>query len=113
MRKVTHFFPIIGFSIIEFSNLGEGLYKLDDESAIGFSIANLNAGSIKVTTEFRPFGTGETINFGTSAFSLGYARQFTEQFSAGLTVRYLHEQAGTMRLNGILFDAGTFYKTGL
>jgi len=90
-----------------------GLYKLDDESAIGFSIANLNAGSIKVTTEFRPFGTGETINFGTSAFSLGYARQFTEQFSAGLTLRYLHEQAGTMRLNGVLFDAGTFYKTGL
>jgi len=90
-----------------------GLYKMDEESAIGFSIANLNAGSIKVTTEFRPFGTGETINFGTSAFSLGYARQFTEQFSAGLTLRYLHEQAGTMRLNGVLFDAGTFYKTGL
>lgn len=90
-----------------------GLYKLDDESSIGFSIANLNAGSIKVTTEFRPFGTGETINFGTSAFSLGYARQFTEQFSAGITVRYLHEQVGTLRMNGVLFDAGTFYRTGL
>jgi len=90
-----------------------GLYKLDDESAIGFSIANLNAGSIKVTTEFRPFGTGETINFGTSAFSLGYARQFTEQFSAGITVRYLHEQVGTLGMNGVLFDAGTFYRTGL
>jgi len=90
-----------------------GLYKVDEESAIGFSIANLNAGSIKVTTEFRPFGTGETINFGTSAFSLGYARQFTEQFSAGLTIRYLHEQVGTLRMNGVLFDAGTFYRTGL
>jgi len=90
-----------------------GLYKLDDESSIGFSIANLNAGSIKVTTEFRPFGTGETINFGTSAFSFGYARQFTEQFSAGITVRYLHEQVGKLRMNGVLFDAGTFYRTGL
>ena len=90
-----------------------GLYKLDDESSIGFSMGNLNAGSIKVTTEFRPFGTGETINFGTSAFSLGYARQFTEQFSAGVTVRYLHEQVGTLRMNGVLFDAGTFYRTGL
>lgn len=90
-----------------------GLYKLDDESSIGVSMSNLNAGSIKVTTEFRPFGTGETINFGTSAFSLGYARQFTEQFSAGITLRYLHEQVGTLRLNGVLFDAGTFYRTGL
>jgi len=90
-----------------------GLYKLDDESSIGFSMGNLNAGSINVTTEFRPFGTGETINFGTSAFSLGYARQFTEQFSAGVTVRYLHEQVGTLRMNGVLFDAGTFYRTGL
>ncbi len=90
-----------------------GLYKLDDESSIGFSMGNLNAGSIKVTTEFRPFGTGETINFGTSAFSLGYARQFTEQFSAGVTVRYLHEQVGMLRMNGVLFDAGTFYRTGL
>ena len=90
-----------------------GLYKLDDESSIGFSMGNLNAGSINVTTEFRPFGTGETINFGTSAFSLGYARQFTEQFSAGVTVRYLHEQVGTLSMNGVLFDAGTFYRTGL
>ena len=91
----------------------QGIYRVDDESAIGIGFSTLSSGMIAVTTEFKPFGSGEFINFSSTAFSVAYARQFTEQFSAGVTMRYLHENAGSLRMSGVLFDAGTFYKTGL
>lgn len=89
------------------------LYKIDDASTIGIGINNLTAGSIAVTTEFRPFGTGEFIDFRSLSFGLSYAQQFTEQFSSGITVKYFDERFGVIGLKGVLFDAGTYYKTGL
>lgn len=89
------------------------IYKINDASTIGIGINNLSAGSIAVTTEYRPLGTGEFIDFRTLSFGISYAQQFTEQFSSGITVKYLDERFGVLGLKGVLFDAGTFYKTGL
>jgi hypothetical protein len=89
------------------------IWRIDDESALGLGMNLLSAGNIPVTTEFKPMGTGQTFTYRALALGLSYARQFTEQFSAGLTVRYLDEMYGVAGLKGLLFDAGTYYKTGL
>lgn len=89
------------------------VYHVDENNALGASIGLLGVGSIPVTTEFQPRGTGETFRMQNINIGLTYSRQFTEQFSAGVTLHYIHEDLGKASLNGVLFDAGTYYRTGL
>ncbi|GAB1430441.1 hypothetical protein MASR2M18_12740 [Ignavibacteria bacterium] len=85
----------------------------DGEHNLGFHVAGIFVDPIRVTTEFQPLGTGTTFRYQSLQFSASYAKRFTDQFSAGITVRYVNEILGKASLNGILFDAGTFYRTGL
>lgn len=88
--------------------------RLDDgEHNFGFHVSGLFVAPIPITTEFRPLGTGETFRYQSLQFSASYAKRFTDQFSAGITIRYVNEILGKASLNGVLFDAGTFYRTGL
>lgn len=85
----------------------------DGEHTFGFHAAGLFTDPMRVTTEFRPYGTGETFRYQSLQFSASYAKRFTDQFSAGITVRYVDEILGKASLSGVLFDAGTYYRTGL
>ncbi len=91
----------------------QGVYHLDEANSLGVSMSILEIGSIPVTTEFQPRGTGETFRMQDVNVGLTYARQFTEQFSAGVTLHYVHEVLGKATVGGVLFDAGTYYRTGL
>ncbi len=85
----------------------------DGEHVLGFQASGLSIDPMRVTTEFRPYGTGEIFHYQSMQFSVAYAKKFTDQFSAGITIRYLNEKLGKASLSGVLFDAGTFYHTGL
>ncbi len=89
------------------------VYHLNESNAVGASISSLGIGNIPVTTEFQPHGTGETFRMQDVNIGLTYTRQFTEQFSAGITLHYIHEDLGKASLSSVLFDAGTYYRTGL
>ncbi len=89
------------------------IYHLDEQNAVGVGMSMLGVGLIPVTTEFQPRGTGETFRLQDVNLGLTYSRQFTEQFSAGITLHYVHEDLGKASLGGVLFDAGTYYRTGL
>jgi hypothetical protein len=68
---------------------------------------------MEVTTEAQPFGTGRYFSFGDIAFGATYSRKMTDQFSFGVTLRYVEETLDMLKMRGLMADLGTFYWTGL
>lgn len=64
-------------------------------------------------TAYNPEGTGRTFDSGTTTFGLSYARFFTDKFSAGLTVNYLHMGLAESAVNTGALDFGIMYRIGL
>ncbi len=66
-----------------------------------------------VRTAYNPEGTGETFDAGTTTFGLTYARFFTDKFSAGLTLNYLHMGLAESAVNTGAMDFGIMYRIGI
>jgi len=90
-----------------------GVYHFGGSNAVGLSVVSLRTDDMKVTTEVQPNGTGEYFRFSDIAIGLSYARQMTDQFSFGATVKYVEETLGELKMRGVVGDLGTFYRTGL
>ena len=89
------------------------VYHFGGSNAVGLSVASLRTDDMKVTTEVQPNGTGEYFRFSDIAIGLSFARQMTDQFSFGATVKYIEETLGALKMRGVVGDLGTFYRTGL
>jgi hypothetical protein len=94
-------------------NYAGGVYHFGGSNAVGISVTSLRTEDMKVTTEVQPFGTGEYFRFSDLAIGLTFARQMTDQFSFGATIKYVEETLGQLKIRGVLGDLGTHYKTGL
>ncbi|CUS78308.1 Uncharacterised protein family (UPF0164) [Candidatus Kryptobacter tengchongensis] len=90
-----------------------GVYRLSRNDAIGVSLTALYTDDMEVTTETQPYGTGRYFKYIDMAVGLTYARRLTNQFSFGLTVKYIDETIDVLKMRGVLVDFGTFYWTGL
>jgi hypothetical protein len=90
-----------------------GVYHFTPSDAFGVSVISLHMHDMPVTTETQPFGTGRYFTFGDVAIGGTYARKMTDQFSFGLTVRYVEETLDLVKMRGVVTDIGTFYWTGL
>lgn len=90
-----------------------GIYRFGGNNVIGISVIALHTAAMKKTTEFQPLGTGEYFKFGDLGIGLTYARKLTDQFSFGITVRYVEETLAELKMRGVMFDLGTYYWTGL
>ena len=66
-----------------------------------------------VRTAYNPEGTGETFDSGTTTFGLSYARFFTDKFSAGITLNYLHMGLAEVAVNTGAMDFGIMYRIGI
>jgi long-subunit fatty acid transport protein len=88
-------------------------YHLSSYDAVGFSVTSLHTDDMPITTETQPFGTGRYFSFGDIAFGATYSRKMTDQFSFGVTVRYVEETLDVLKMRGLMADLGTFYWTGL
>jgi len=83
----------------------------EDLGSFGVSVTALDYGDMDVTTEYYPEGTGEKFSAASYAFGLSYARNITEWFAAGITVKYITEGIFNSSANGVAFDVGTMFKT--
>ncbi len=90
-----------------------GAYHLSPSDALGFSVISLHTADMPVTTETQPFGTGAYFKYGDLAMGLSYAKKMTDQFSFGVTVRYVDETLDVLHMRGIVADLGTYYWTGI
>ena len=80
--------------------------------SIGASLQTLNSGQMKVTTEFEPFGTGESFRFLDLAAGLTLSQQLTDLFSYGVTTKYIRESVVGLSTSTIAFDLGIYYAVG-
>ena len=77
----------------------------------GVGVTVLDYGNMNVTTELYPEGTGEKFSAASYAFALSYARSITENFTAGITVKYISEKIFNSSASGVAFDVGTIFNT--
>lgn len=85
---------------------------LGSVNRIGFSVSALHTDEFEETTEFQPLGTGTFVSFGDISVGLTFARQMTDKFSVGATVKYIDENLAELHARNVLIDFGTYYWTG-
>jgi len=89
------------------------VYHLTAEDAVGVAATSLHTDDMEITTETQPAGTGRYFGFGDLALGLSYARRMTDQFSFGITLRYVDETLDVLHMRSFMVDLGTYYWTGL
>ena len=77
----------------------------------GVAVTTLDYGDMNVTTELYPEGTGEKFSASSYAFALSYARNITESFTAGITIKYISEKIFNSSANGFAVDIGTIFNS--
>ena len=90
-----------------------GFYKISNNDVVGISVISLHMDNMKVTDEFNPFGNGQYFAYGDVAIAATYSKRMTDQFSVGVTLRYVEETLDKLKMRGVLVDFGTLYWTGL
>ena len=80
-------------------------------SSIGVSLIMLNFGEQPVRTVERPEGTGERYSAESYAAAFSFASALTENFSFGLSVKYIHEKIWHVSGGAAALDLGIFYNT--
>ncbi len=74
------------------------------------SITSLNSGDIDVRTVDQPLGTGERYSVRDVALGLGYGRQFSTRFSAGVQLNVLQETVWHSTATAATISIGTLYR---
>jgi hypothetical protein len=82
-----------------------------DIGSFAASVTAVNYGTMSVTTENQPEGTGESFSPGSYAIGFTYARFITEDFIVGATAKYITENIYHSNASGVAFDIGTIFKT--
>ncbi len=79
---------------------------------LGLTIKNLNFGSIPITTEDFPDGTGGTVDPTFLTVGLNYARNLSDRVSVGFTANFISEDLAEVRVSatGFSFSAGVQYQ---
>jgi opacity protein-like surface antigen len=79
--------------------------------AMGIHVTAMTMGEMEITTEEEPEGTGGTFRAGSYAIGISYARNLTDWFSIGGTVKYINETIWNSSASGFAVDLGTLLKT--
>lgn len=80
---------------------------------LGLSVMLLDYGEMEVTTIANPEGTGELFNPSDLAVGLTIARNITNRFAAGATVKYVSQKIWNEKASGTALDLGVFYQAGV
>jgi len=86
-------------------------YQLPRVGTIGVGMTYVNYGQMEVTTIEDPYGTGTYFSASDLALGLSFARNLTDRFSIGGTVKYVNNSIYNEDAEGIAIDVGTLYIT--
>lgn len=75
--------------------------------AVGIAIGSFGFSEQAVTTVENPDGDGRVYRVNESFISGTYAQNFSDRFSAGLTVKYIQDQLGSAKAGTFAVDFGT------
>ena len=94
---------------IDYNYAAVGL-KMGSATTVALSVSSLSSGDIDVRTAEQPLGTGERYSVEDLAIGIGVARQFTDRFGAGATVKYVQETIWRSSARTVALDAGVIYE---
>ncbi|MCX7880679.1 MAG: PorV/PorQ family protein [Ignavibacteria bacterium] len=77
------------------------------------SLVALNSGNIEITTLEKPNGTGLSYRVNDVSIAFTFSGYLTDQFSFGLTGKFVNNSISNLNSSGIAFDVGTMYETGI
>ncbi len=92
-------------------NFVAATYNLGAMGSIGFSLISSDIGEMNVTTIDEPEGTGETYTAQDLSVSLAYAIKLTDNFSIGITPKFVHQKIWRMSATSFAVDLGVQYVT--
>lgn len=87
--------------------------RIGDAGVIGLSFMQMSFGDIEITTADLPEGGNGTFSPSLMNIGLSYAKSFTDNIHAGVTVRFINESIANLGASGITFDVGIQYHTTL
>lgn len=87
------------------------IFPAGDVGNFAVSAEAVNYGTMWVTTESQPDGTGESFSPASYAFGVSYAKFITDDFSVGGTAKLITENIYHSNATGVAFDIGTIFKT--
>jgi len=87
------------------------VFPLGNLGSLGFNVTAMTMPEMDITTEYEPEGTGETFSAGSFVAGLTFARNLTDNFSIGGTVKYVSERIWNSSAGGLAIDVGTLFNT--
>jgi hypothetical protein len=94
-------------------NFGSFALPLGENFVTALSLVSFGSDDIPITTMNEPEGTGANYTVNDVSFGLSFGGYLTEQFSFGITAKYLNNTFASVSSSGVAFDIGTRYETGL
>ena len=88
-----------------------GALNIEGLGTIFATLTSFRVPEEKVRTFQNPEGDGRYWDAGGLAIGMGYARQLTDRFSFGFTLKYIHESIWNSASSGFAFDIGMIYRT--
>ena len=86
---------------------------INRNSAIGFYFSYLNFGEIEQTTVRNPRGTGVTFSAYDYAIAGTFSHTLIEDFSVGVTLKYIRETIWNLNASTMAFDVGALFNPGI
>jgi hypothetical protein len=80
--------------------------------AFGMEIGALHMDAMEITTEYKPYGSGEYFTYSDYYVGLNASRKMSDRFSFGFSARLVREEYLDLETQSIVMDLGTFYRTG-
>jgi hypothetical protein len=87
------------------------MLHLNGANSIGFSLTQLDYGEEDVTTVLQPEGTGEKWSAMDMAAAVSYARNLTDRFSIGGSVKYIQTRLWSETASAFALDVGLLFIT--
>ncbi len=100
------------FGNVNMSYIGV-VHQVSKQTFLGAGLTYLSTGPMDVTTTFQPFGTGQTFNANDFALAVSMARILTDNFSFGLTGKYIRESFADVYADNAVIDFGFQYEVGI
>lgn len=88
-------------------------FPLNQDYVVAVNATSFSSGDIQITTIENPSGTTAKYTVSDLALGVTLAGYLTDQFSFGITAKYINNSIYNLSSNGVAFDIGTMYNTGI
>ncbi|MCF6270889.1 MAG: PorV/PorQ family protein [Melioribacteraceae bacterium] len=100
------------FADIDYNWAGT-VVNMDDAGVIGISVTNLDYGDMELTTLSEPEGTGGTFTANDMSIAITYAKNLTDRFSIGGSVKYISQNIWNSSASTIAVDLGVLFHSDI